>query len=87
MAQFRLGPDGFMRVSIEILSFRALARAAKASRRLRLSRLSSPCYALVQGDSLPAISLNHYMSSSSQETDIQRFHASNPECGEARVPC
>ena len=57
MALFRLVSDGFGRVSIEILYDRALGRTAKAGLRLRLSQSSSPCYALVQGDSLPFISL------------------------------
>ena len=65
MAPFRLVPDDFRRVSIEILSDRALERAAKAGLRLRLSRLSSPCYAPEQGELLPVISLTRRMSNSS----------------------
>ena len=87
MAPFRLVPDDFRRLSIEILSFRALGRAAKAGLRLRLSRLSYPCYPLVQGDSPPVISLNHFMSKSSEVTDIHHFHASNPGVTGPALPC
>jgi hypothetical protein len=45
MAPFRLVPDGFRHLSIEILYDPALARAAKADLGLRLSRLCSACYA------------------------------------------
>ena len=86
MAPFRLVPDDFRPLSIEILSDRALGRAAKAGLRLRLSRLSSPCYGLVQGDSLPVISLNHCVNNSSQATDIQSLSCIKSECGEARAP-
>ena len=48
MTPFRLLPDDFRPLSIEILSDFALGRAAKAGLRLRLSRLSSACYGLVQ---------------------------------------
>jgi hypothetical protein len=87
MAPFRPVADGFGRLSIENLYDRALGRAAKASLRLRLSRLSSPCYAPEQGDLLPVIPLNRRMSNSSQATDIQRFHASNPSAAGPAFPC
>jgi hypothetical protein len=86
MAPFRLVPDGFGRVSLEILYDRALGRPANAGLRFRLSRLSAPCFVTEQGELLPVISLNRRASNSSQATDVQNFHASNPECGEARVP-
>ena len=75
MAPFSLLPGDFRRVSIEILYDRALGRTAKAGLRLRLSPLSSPCYALVQGDSLPVISLNRRVSKFSQVIEIKYFHA------------
>jgi hypothetical protein len=56
IAPFRLIQGDFRPLSIEILSDRALERAAKAGFRRWFSRLSSRCYPLVQGDS-PLLSL------------------------------
>ena len=87
IAPFRPVADGFRRLSIEILYDRALWRAAKAGPRLRFSRLSSACYAAEQGNRLPVISLNLYMSNSSEVTDMQRFQASNPGAARPAFPC
>jgi hypothetical protein len=45
MTPFRPGWDGFGPLSKEILYSTTLGQPAKAGLRLRLSRLSSPCYA------------------------------------------
>ncbi len=87
MGPFRLVPDGFGRRSIEILYDPALGRAAKAGLGLRLCRLSSACYAAEQGHRLPVISLNRCVSNSSEVTDIQSFHASNPTAARPAFPC
>jgi hypothetical protein len=65
MAPFRPVPDGFRRVSIEILYSIALGRPAKARLCFGFSKLSSPCYATEQGHLIPVISLDHCMSKSS----------------------
>jgi hypothetical protein len=44
MAPFRLVPDHFKPLSLEILYSAALGRAIKAVLRLRLSRFFSSCY-------------------------------------------
>ena len=87
MAPFRLVPDDFGQVSIEILSDGALGRPTKAGLRLRLSRLSSPCFALAQGDSLPVISLIHCVSKCWQLTEIQHCHTPDPIPARPAVPC
>jgi hypothetical protein len=50
IAPFRPVPDGFRRVSIEILYSIALGRAAKGVSGFGFPGLPSPCYPLVQGD-------------------------------------
>jgi hypothetical protein len=87
MASFRLDRDDFSRLSIEILSDCTLGRPANAAPGFAFPRLSSLCYALVQGDSLPVISLNHCVSKSSQATDINHFHASNTGAARPALPC
>jgi hypothetical protein len=87
MAPFRLLADDFRQQSIEILSF-ARSMADRESRSpASVFPIVFPCYALVQGDSLSVILLNHCMNKSMQATGIQCFRASNPSAARPAFPC